>query len=311
MRLHLIQIGASVVPLVADPDSRQRPDILTRLLYTRSVDMATLQNSFTTYSIQLADLSTPVLARMGHDLTLDSSNEGSLMHSIICERKEAILVLNGEFGLERTSPFPWQYERYNFSLIAFTGPLFRHFKRRLGSDSLRHIMNLQPTRGWSPLCQGAARGSVKILENCLSMGAELDFEGCPWGSALMVASAAGMLESVKVLVRQGASVAYIGKRGPVDALSLARSKIVTDWLLVGRFTDQKRLAGAPSQVEELTAEPQTQKPWSGTAKARLRLSGVREMQPDESFINYAKRLAMIRKEMRGSVVLTTEGLIYL
>ncbi|KAM5350010.1 hypothetical protein ACJ41O_006515 [Fusarium nematophilum] len=50
--------------------------------------------------------------------------------------------------------------------------------------------------------------------------------------------------------------------------------------------------------------------WSGIARARLRLVGWNSRHPDESMIDYASRLARIRREMRGQIAICIDGLVY-
>lgn len=216
------------------------------------------------------------------------------------------LFLNSEFDIQALDPFPWDW--HDASLKTLIPPLldtFRHFRRRFSHKKLKRWLNLEPRKGWSPLCRAASQGHTQVMENCLSMDADIDFEGCPLGSALMIASACGILESVKLLVRRGASVCYIGKRGPINAYLVARSKAVKRWLLVDRFHDQLRIKSADAH----TASRQL-KFWSGTAKAIFELSGMNKQQWEESTLEYATKLAGIRQDLRGRALVRIEGLVF-
>ncbi|KAJ9130935.1 hypothetical protein NKR19_g9690 [Coniochaeta hoffmannii] len=61
--------------------------------------------------------------------------------------------------------------------IAFLRSRFDAFRSKLGLETFRELLNLQPAKGWSPLCRAASLNLVDIMENCLSMGAKVDFEG--------------------------------------------------------------------------------------------------------------------------------------
>lgn len=79
--------------------------------------------------------------------------------------------------------------------------------------------------------------------NILRLGAEVDFEGCPCGSALMVACSSGSLDSVKTLIRHGASISYIGENVAPSAIDAVKGhKAILAWLLVERFTGQRKIS---------------------------------------------------------------------
>lgn len=201
------------------------------------------------------------LRQLGCDFTSEDDRGRSLMHSIICRKDSLDLFTEGDYGLHRTREFPWHLESCHFACLVFLRSKFREFQLTLPRETFRRILNLEPKRGWSPLCRAASLDLVDVIENCLSMGAEIDFEGCPLGSALMVASAFGSLDSVKLLVQRRAAVFYIGKNGTTDILSLTQSEAIRKWLLVGRFTEQRWIGAG-------TNSPQSQSGvqlglWSG------------------------------------------------
>lgn len=217
-------------------------------------------------------------------------------------------ILNSEFSLDVLGSFPWHLEAHStFQELPFLQGTFRQLQRRFHRRSLKRWINLQPDRGWSPLCRAASQGLITVMENCMSLDAEIDFEGCPLGSALMVASACGRLEAVKLLVRRGAVTSYVGRRGLIDVLSVARSTSVRSWLLVGRFNEQLRI----TMDEEAGSSPPAQIiPWSGIAQAKLRHIGIGGRMPDESTLDYAKYLSTIKKDMRGRIVTNIEEWVY-
>ncbi|KAF4967728.1 hypothetical protein FSARC_4789 [Fusarium sarcochroum] len=215
-------------------------------------------------------------------------------------------ILNSDDELGDMEPFPWNlYGTLAFARMTFLGTHFRHVRRRFGSETLQRFANLNPEKGWSPLCRAASQNAIDKMENCLSLGADIEFEGCPLGSALMIASVCGQLPAVKLLIRKGAKVCYTGRHGFLSVFSVARSKSVKSWLLAGRFYDQTRI----KQVPEDEPDNQT-RPWSGFAQARHKLHGFEYIREDEARIDYAKRLAWYKKKMRGRVAPYIEGLVY-
>ncbi|KAH7149879.1 hypothetical protein B0J13DRAFT_605634 [Dactylonectria estremocensis] len=191
---------------------------------------------------------TPAWPELDVDLTQEDWAGRSVMHHLICKEDPSDLVF-GNDAVIHTSPFPWHLDWFPFDEIAFLTSKFLVFQTQLPRETFRNILNLEPNRGWSPLCLGAYYNLVGILENCLSMGAEIDYEGSPLGSALVVACALGKLDSVKFLVRRQASVSYPGKRGRMNVMELTRSEPVKAWLLVGRFNEQLRIGtfGSPTE----------------------------------------------------------------
>ncbi|KAH6893018.1 hypothetical protein B0T10DRAFT_604285 [Thelonectria olida] len=244
------------------------------------------------------------LNESSHSFIVEDGGGCSLMHRIICEDDLSDVVLNGEYGLLETTPFPWHLQWEMMRSIAFLTSRFCHFRRHLPHDIFQKILNLEPPRAgsWSPLCLAAALDLVGIMANCLEMGARIDFEGCPAGSAVMVASVCGSFDAVKFLVRNGASVAYessVGQHGTRSCFSLAESQEIKSWLLAGRFMDQRRIA-AP-RGNQGTEEVQTQ-PWSGIGRSGVRLYGKREKDPMGSTLDNAKRLGKAKKYWEGKVL---------
>ncbi|KAK2609594.1 hypothetical protein N8I77_003090 [Diaporthe amygdali] len=179
---------------------------------------------------------------------------------------------------------------------------FNLYLRRLGLERLRALANLEPTYSWSPLCMSASIGLTLAVINIIQLGADVDFEGSPYGSALMAACSSGHLESVKILVRHGAAISYLGADGIRSAVHYAKEhKAIMAWLLVKRFTDQKKLS---SQAEAgPSAHPVGEvQPWSRITKAELVITGIARRQVHESARDYIIRLVAVKKEWRGKVV---------
>lgn len=226
----------------------------------------------------------------------------SLMHEAICWRGFSALPVGWNSGLQMMTPFPWHYSWPGLHQMAFLTTSFELYRRRLPHDTFQRIMNLQPERGMSPLCRASSRGILEVMENCLSMGAEMDFEGCSLGSAMMIACASGRLDAVKLLVRRGAAISYMGKQGLTSAMIAGRrSKAIIAWLLVGQFNEQKRLKldDQPSFGSGVNSGVRF---WSGIGKAHFQLIGRHQMQAHESSLEYAKRLSKLTRKLRGSII---------
>lgn len=239
------------------------------------------------------------------DLNRELGSEISLMHLAIVNQASSTFVLNSDIKLEDTTPFPWHLKFW--SSLSFMESTFRLFRKRLKDKDLIRICHLQPSRGWSPLCMAAIDHNIEMVRNCLSLAADVDFEGSTHGSALILACASGYLEVVRILVRAGASLSYTGQTGHRSVFAFCHSKEVRRWLLVERFTEQRLIDEHPHWEAV-----QTVRPWAGTAMARLKLVGERAMCYHETSVDYAGKLARMRKEWRGKVIPTVcmEGIVY-
>lgn len=230
-----------------------------------------------------------------------------LIHLAMVTRGASTLVLNSSLMLEVTTPFPWHVM---FGMRpCFLTSSYRHFRRKLGLREFARIAHLQPDRGISPLCVAVAHCDTEFVLNCLELGAEVDFEGSPHGSALVVACACGHLEPVRALVRAGASLSYRGQTGHKSVFTFCRSHVIKRWLLVERFTEQRRIA-----MRQHWENGERIRPPAGAAVARLKLVGERAIRYHETLVDYAGRLSMIRKWWRrGRVVppICIEGIEYI
>lgn len=226
----------------------------------------------------------------------------SLMHEAICWRGFSALPVGWESALQMMTPFPWHYRWRSTHLMKFLTTSFKLYRRQLPHDVFARILHLQPERGMSPLCRASSLGVLEVIENCLTMGAEIDFEGCSLGSALIIACACGRFEAVTLLVRRGAAISYFGKNGLTSAVIAGRrSKAIIAWLLVGQFNEQKRLIWGDRLTSSDGMNTQVQL-WSGIGKADFRLVGIHQMQHYESSLDYAIRLSNLKRKLRGSII---------
>lgn len=270
----------------------QTPSMLNRVI----IDSCSRARVFRDHSFQLPKLLP--------ELEGGDSGGKSLMHEAIFWSGYSALPPSSNKALQTVTPFPWHYRWPELHRMAFLTTSFKLYRRQLPHDAFKRIMNLQPERGISPLCRASSRDMLQIMENCLAMGAELDFEGCTLGSALMIACACGRLNAVKFLVRRGAAIFYISKNGLTSAvIASRRSKAITAWLLVGQFNEQKRLRFDDDEASSSSgAGSNLLRPWSGIGKINFRLIGRHQMQIHESSLDYAIRLSKLKRELRGSIV---------
>lgn len=233
-----------------------------------------------------------------HQPNTDSS--WSPLHLGMRRGSFASLLLNTDLRIDQCEPFSWNGS-YGMVPMAWLTSHYVLFLRKLGLERMRRLAHLEPSNTWAPLCIYASMGNIIAVMNLLDLGARLKFEGCPSGSALMAACSAGRLETVKLLVRRGASITYHGPNGTRSAVDIARrNKAIVDWLLVGRFTDQKKISD--SAVPGSSPDEVETQPWSGPVTAELVVSGSSQRQADESAKQYWGRLMAIRKDWRGKVV---------
>ncbi|KAK8058055.1 hypothetical protein PG994_008503 [Apiospora phragmitis] len=143
------------------------------------------------------------------------------------------------------------------------------------------------------------------MDNLLGIGAQLDSDSSPSGSALMAACEFGRKNSVIFLTRRGAALAYSGPSGFQSAYTTAQKyPDILRWFLVGHFVDQTKLSPGPTNPDGLEDSDLYDIPykWSGPTKAELVIAGAMERFPQESSLDYWSRLMQWKKWWRGKVV---------
>jgi ankyrin repeat protein len=245
------------------------------------------------------------LSRKGASVHLKDRYGVSALHRVMSIAQFTAWILNSDIHVELVSPFPWQ--QVSTTCPSWITTQFRLYQKRLDQTVLQGMANMQPPvdpSSWSPLCLMSVQGNIRGMENLIELGASLDHEGSPHGSALMTACANRQLGSVELLVREKASLCYISSRPEtrdqfMSCLEAARGSVaITNWLLVGRFTDEQRKIAPDSQNLEMPIHGSR----AGITKAELVIAGRYERQPSESSREYFVRLGKIRADMRGRVV---------
>lgn len=150
----------------------------------------------------------------------------------------------------------------------------------------------------SPMCWAASENSAGMIEGFISLGTDLEGEGCRDGSPLMAACAWGNLDVARRLVRAGALLCYVNEQGKLRSAISAASRYpkVVKWLLVDRHMEQPKIDYQPSRTTS------HQPVWSGPRLFKLALPAYMHRDVDESSWDYLQRLEEWRKEFRGSAL---------
>ncbi|ETS82874.1 hypothetical protein PFICI_04750 [Pestalotiopsis fici W106-1] len=217
-------------------------------------------------------------------------------------------AINSDFDFHQLAARK-QYMRPLLSVVRDTPTTLHLLLRRLTAAHVaRALINVWPerhefpSRYSSPLCNAARAGYMESLKLLLEYGADLEFEGSVEGTALMSASRAGNVEIVSHLVRTGANISYTRNGRVQNALEVGkRFKGVVRWLLVERWTDQRRiLPGSCFSVGDVEVRP-----WSGITTVALKLHGPGErfgQQRSETKLAFLGRMHTLRTSLRGQVV---------
>jgi len=215
------------------------------------------------------------------------------------------LFLGGTISLDTRKLIPWTpLASYRSPIAALGHKSFRLLVRRFGLSSLRHVLNLHPSEGLSPLVLAAQFGFVESLESLLSIGANMEFEDSYWGiTALMAACMNGQFVAIKFLVRRGARLNHISTitgRQTSAVIAASRHAEIVHWLLVRRYTDQEKLMPAGKSDEK---ELDNVRPWSGVTRAVLPLTGNRVRHSWDSSLDWLERLRTIRQRLGAGILL--------
>jgi hypothetical protein len=140
------------------------------------------------------------------------------------------------------------------------------------------------------------------LETLIEAGFDIECDGRK-GSALMYACSVGAFECVKLLVRRGARVSYlgVGTRGETVVRSAPKEaerfpKLV-QWLLVGRYFT-KCLTEKEHNGPDVAI-----KPWSGPRSAAYKWTGIQmefpRLRSEKNESGYLERIADVREGLQA------------
>lgn len=133
------------------------------------------------------------ILRCGGDLNEMDHCGHTIMHAALCQDDLSTYLLSTPHIID-CKPFPWDTIPLHLQRVPWINGHWRFFKRRIPFNNLQKMMNLHPDHGISPLCQAAAIDSLDIVDRCMEMGAEIDFEGSSYGSALSIAPISPLLD---------------------------------------------------------------------------------------------------------------------
>ena len=157
--------------------------------------------------------------------------------------KHEMLDYSLQFELERLQELP----KGRLSLIIELNrkesvSMLRTLLQRLPYKA-KEMTNFYPQRFVIPLCAAVYRDVPDAIDVLVEHGADVSLEGSVEGTPLMTACSRGRLDSVKLLVRHRALLAYRNQAGTVrNTIDMARQfPEIRRWLLVRQFTEQKRL----------------------------------------------------------------------
>ncbi|KAK7963448.1 ankyrin repeat-containing domain protein [Apiospora saccharicola] len=248
------------------------------------------------------------LSQRGLDIHSLDSMGWSALHAASKRSQFTSYLLNTDIRLEDSKILPWKWT-LPLKDSEFSGFL-RLARRKYRSEVLKRFINLSPSDAWSPLCLAAICDSLGVLDNLLGIGAQLDSDGPPSGSALMVACEYGRKKSVTFLIRRGAALAYSSPSGFRSAhIAAQKFPDILRWLLVGRFIDQAKLQAAATTSDGLGDSDfrDVSYTWGGPIQVELVITGAMERRPKESFGEYWIRLMREKKAWRGKVVPQSPG----
>lgn len=167
-----------------------------------------------------------------------------------------------------------------------------------GGEQVTGAVNTVDPGGYSFLWLAASLGSLYEMRLLLSMGSNMGHEAGDDGTRLVAACAYRRLEAVKLLVRHGARLLYESRGNGRSAVAAAQLfPEILSWLLVGRFTDQRRLKD--SGRDECSSSFSV---WSGIRQVGVLVQWQWKQGRHETMMDYARMLHDIRIGLRGTVV---------
>ena len=226
------------------------------------------------------------------------------------------LFLSRTLSLEGTPPIFCENLRYSERIrAAFDDDKFHLLVRAYGKETVARVINIHPavdSESCSPLCFAASDNSIPMMQNMILIGADIEFEGCMSGTALMAACDYGRLDAVKFLVRRGARLLYSCDKGSEGRPPLHRSAIVAArehpdvlrWLLVERHTEQLKIMGRAENGDHAASSEGSNEVhcWSGPTRAGMTLRTSEGRQIWESSLQWLAKLRRIRQDLSGRVI---------
>ncbi|CZR48872.1 uncharacterized protein FPRO_12314 [Fusarium proliferatum ET1] len=193
-------------------------------------------------------------------------------------------------------PTPKPDSILNNAIVFWTTSQIKRLHKSLPPRDANLLLNMKGRSHGTPLCLAVFGCNVATTALLLDLGADVNKVGSWFGTPLMCAITFGNLELVKLLIQRGAGLQYADDNG--DMVSALEESLpypnITQWLLVGRFQDQKKLEDKAFNGECAI------RPWSGKTEYMTLLKGSHRRRWEESTLDYCKRLAGLKRILRGS-----------
>lgn len=176
-------------------------------------------------------------------------------------------------------------------------PLMKRLLKRLPKNLVSHQLK---TRYFQEtlLVEASIVGDYALVEFLLNLGADMEFEGSPDGTALLAACKRGRFSSVAYLIRAGAQIFGQKDGAIVTAIEAARDHPeIVHWLLVDRYIEQPKLCWTDHEDHnrEVTG-------WAGPIILEIPTAGLYSPQHGISMIEKAKELSQLRYDLLGNIV---------
>lgn len=199
-------------------------------------------------------------------------------------------------------PKMWNGLRGSFGVMSVIRSL-HILHRYFGAEQITGALNKVDPGGYSFLWLAASLGSLDEIRLLLSMGSNMEHEAGEEGTPLVAACAYRRLDAAKLLVRYGANLQHESRGNGRSAVAAAQCfPEIMNWLLVGRFTDQRRLKD--SGRNECSSSFSV---WSGIRQVGVPIQWQWKQGRHETMMDYARRLDGIRIGLRGTVVRPLEA----
>lgn len=260
-----------------------------------------------------------LLLRLGVDPYKVNDFHISPLHNLLKMEEARSLFLSRTLSLERSTPIPWSKFWYTEAQFLMRDDKFHLLVRAYGKETVARVTNIHPAPeegSVSPLCIAAWHGSIRMMKNMMLVGANIEFEGCKSGTALMAACDYGRFDAVKFLVRHGARLSYGYENGSDGRQPLHRSAPevakrypdILRWLLVGRHTEQLKIMGQAEHGNQGSISDGSDeiRCWSGPTRAGMAFRTNERRQIWESSLEWLARLREMRRDLSGETVLRAE-----
>jgi ankyrin repeat protein len=190
----------------------------------------------------------------------------SSIHLALSDRRFLTYILNADLDLEHLMP----KGAHVLQLLLFYGNAdrLRLFLRRFPEEYRQRLVNHKSAIGQHPLFHAAQGANIISMQFMIRAGVDVEIQDFIGRTALIFACLAGRLDSVKLLVRNGAKLRYDVMEQSVSAFEAAHNhEKITKWLLVLRHTEHRRI----SDVDK--TEGRSLKYWSGVRQLEIPLEG--------------------------------------